>query len=150
MLGLPLITVQPLAARDRAAWQSLFEAYIAFYGRSLKPGAYDRAWTEFRTGVRMHALGARRDGRLVGIAHFLAHASTAADDVCYLQDLYTEPTVRGHGVGRALIAAVTGWARERGCSRVYWSTQEDNEAARRLYDAVGQYRGFVRYEIPLD
>ncbi|MDQ6729364.1 MAG: GNAT family N-acetyltransferase [Actinomycetota bacterium] len=147
---MPSITVQPLARRDRGAWQSLFAAYIAFYGRNLKPGTYDHAWTELQARQRMHALGARWDGCLVGIAHFLAHPSTSADDVCYLQDLYTEPTVRGQGVGRALIAAATEWARDRGCSRVYWSTHETNAVARRLYDTGGQYRGFIRYEIPLD
>jgi RimJ/RimL family protein N-acetyltransferase len=48
-----------------------------------------------------------------------------------------------------LIVAVTDWARERSLGRVYWTTHESNAAARRLYDAVGEYRGFIRYQIEL-
>jgi GNAT superfamily N-acetyltransferase len=143
------ITVEKLAAQDRPEWEALFRAYLEFYERTLEPTAYDRAWTVFQQDAVMHALGARFDGRLVAIAHFLVHASTSAPDVCYLQDLFTAPEVRGRGAARALIAAVVDWARKRGCSRVYWSTQETNSTARRLYDEVAVDRRFIRYEIPL-
>jgi GNAT superfamily N-acetyltransferase len=75
--------------------------------------------------------------------------STTAPDSCYLQDLFTAPEARGQGAARALIAAVTDWARERGCGRVYWATQEGNATARRLYDQVAENRGFILYMIPL-
>ncbi|TMR14304.1 GNAT family N-acetyltransferase [Nonomuraea turkmeniaca] len=146
-----MINIGKLLPSDRNAWEGLFRAYIDFYERTEPDEMYDRVWEEFQADIRLHAFGARLDGRLVGITHFLTHGNTSAPDidVCYLQDLFTAPDVRGEGVGRALIEAVTGWARERGCSRVYWNTHESNSTARRLYDKVAENRGFIRYQIEL-
>jgi GNAT superfamily N-acetyltransferase len=139
-----------LEARDRAAWQELFAGYHAFYGRPAWPEEnYDQAWRRFQQGEEVRALGARVDGRLVGIVHFLVHASTTSADFCFLQDLFTAPEARGRGVARALIAEVEQWAGERGCARVYWHTQSGNETARRLYDQVAENLGFIQYVIPL-
>jgi GNAT superfamily N-acetyltransferase len=144
-----MITVSALGADDRPAWQELFRGYNAFYKRTLPEDLYDRAWNEFQRDDRMHALGARLNGRLVGITHFLVHANTTAPDVCYLQDLFTAPKARGIGVARTLIAAVEDWARAQGCARLYWHTHQDNHTARRLYDQVAENRGFIQYVVPL-
>jgi GNAT superfamily N-acetyltransferase len=144
-----MITIGKLAAADRAVWEELFHGYIEFYERVEPAAMYDRAWHAFQADSRMHALGARLDGRLVGLTHFLVHASTSGPDVCYLQDLFTAREARGQGVGRALIAAVTEWARDQGCVRLYWNTQASNATARRLYDQVAENRGFIRYQIDL-
>ncbi|MEU7896956.1 GNAT family N-acetyltransferase [Nonomuraea sp. NPDC049152] len=146
-----MISIGRLHPSDRPAWEALFRAYIDFYQRTEPDEMYQRAWEEFEKDTRMHALGARLDGRLVGITHFLVHPSTSAPDAdaCYLQDLFTAPDVRGKGVARALISAVTEEARRRGCGRVYWHTQESNGTARRLYDKVAENRGFITYLIPL-
>ncbi len=142
-----MIDIGGLDSADRAEWEDLFRGYIDFYQRTEPQAMYDRAWNEFQADTRMHALGAKLDGRLVGIVHFLVHASTTSADVCYLQDLFTAPDVRGRGVARALIEAVAGWARGQGCDRVYWSTQESNTTARRLYDRVAENRGFILYRM---
>lgn len=144
-----MISVGRLQPDDRRAWEDLFRAYIEFYERSLPQDMYDRAWREFQEDNRMHALGARLEGRLVGIAHFLVHINTSAPDVCYLQDLFTAPHARGNGVARALMRAVADWARDQGCARVYLHTHESNHAARRLYDQIAQNRGFILYQMPL-
>lgn len=144
-----MISIGKLTADDRPVWEDLFRQYIAFYQRDEPPEMYERSWREFQADTRMHALVARLDGRLVGITHFLVHANTSGPDVCYLQDLFTAADVRGKGVARALIAAVTDWATARGCRRVYWNTHESNDTARRLYDKVAENRGFIRYQIEL-
>jgi GNAT superfamily N-acetyltransferase len=144
-----VVDIARLTPADRDDWEVLFRGYLDFYERTLSPELYERAWREFQLDDRLHAFGARLDGRLVGITHFLVHANTSALDVCYLQDLFTAAPARGRGVARGLIAAVTDWARERGCSRVYWNTHESNATARRLYDQVAVNRGFIRYEIAL-
>jgi GNAT superfamily N-acetyltransferase len=143
------LRVEPLTAEDREQWEILFRGYIDFYERTLSDERYDQAWEEFARGDRMHALGARLDGELVGITHFLIHANTSGPDVCYLQDLFTAPASRGHGAATALIEAVAVWARQQGCMRLYWTTHESNATARRVYDRVAANRGFIRYEIDL-
>jgi GNAT superfamily N-acetyltransferase len=144
-----VLEVTRLGPEDREAWESLFRGYIAFYDREEPQSMYDRAWHEFRADERLHALGVKVDGALVGIVHFLVHASTSSRDVCYLQDLFTAPEARGHGVARALIDAVTAYAKDRDCDRVYWTTQTTNSTARALYDQVAEDRGFMVYRIPL-
>jgi GNAT superfamily N-acetyltransferase len=113
---------------------------------------YDATWARILDPAgAIRALGVRSpDGRLVGITHYLFHAHAWSQaDACYLQDLFVDEAFRGHGYARALIAGVATAARERGCSRLYWTTQETNATARRLYDRVAQFRGFIRYEYPL-
>jgi GNAT superfamily N-acetyltransferase len=143
------IDIAPMSPHDRDRWEALFRGYIDFYERELSDEEYERAWRRLGDDDAIHALGARIDGDLVGIVHFMAHPHTNGPDVCYLQDLFTDAGARGRGVGRALIAAVADWARERGCGRVYWATQRANTTARSLYDQIAESAGFLIYRLPL-
>ena len=145
-----MIEIRRLQAGDRERWEELFRAYIDFYGRELDQAAYDRAWREISSGARLHGRGAWLDGRLVGITHFLVHPSSSEPDLCYLEDLFTDPAVRGRGVASALVGAVREWAREQGCGSVYWQTHESNAVARRLYDELATFEGFVVYTLRVE
>jgi GNAT superfamily N-acetyltransferase len=56
---------------------------------------------------------------------------------CLLEDLYVVDEARGQGLGRALVDGAIARARERGCRRMELDTNEDNTAARALYEGVG-------------
>ncbi len=143
--------VRPLAPSDLAQWRPLWDGYNAFYGRSgptaLAEDITRATWARFfDANEPVHALVAEHDGRLVGLVHYLFHRSTTLlGPTCYLQDLFTDATLRGQGVGRALIAAVNERARAGGAERVYWMTHETNTPAMKLYDQVAEKPGFVIY-----
>lgn len=143
------LEISALAVHDRPEWDALARGYKAFYRTPTSDSEFDAAWSRLLAARDVHGLGARLDARLVGIVHYLFHASTWAPTVCYLQDLFTDPQARGRGVARALIEAVAQQARVGGAQRCYWLTQEDNHTARALYDKVARYNGFIRYDIAL-
>jgi GNAT superfamily N-acetyltransferase len=145
-----MVIITPLDDPDRPAWQRLAKGYNDFYETVLEDADYDRAWRRLREDREIHGLGARLDGRLVGIAHFLFHANVWRREVCYLQDLFVDEAVRGQGAARALIEAVADAARRRGAARFYWQTKHDNARARALYDKLARFGGFIRYDYPLD
>ena len=145
------IVVRPILPEDRAEWAVLWDGYNAFYGRSgptaLDPAVTEATWTRFFDPAGpVRALVAEADGALVGLTHYLFHASTTATSpICYLSDLFTSEAARGRGVGGALIEAIYAAARAAGAFRVYWQTQETNAVARSLYDKLGARTGFIVY-----
>jgi GNAT superfamily N-acetyltransferase len=142
--------IAPLARSDHERWFELARGYKAFYKTEVTDAEYERAWKRLLDEDRIHGLGAHIEGRLVGITHYLFHTATWAEQVCYLQDLFVDPEVRGRGVARALIEAVGRAARERGAEKMYWHTQDHNATARALYDKVAKHNNFIRYDYPLE
>lgn len=145
-----MIEVTPLLPGDRTRWEVLARGYKTFYKTTLPDSEYELAWRRLMTAGTVHGIGARLEGRFVGIAHYLFHPSAWMNDVCYLQDLFVDVAARGHGVARALVERVAVAATERGAPRLYWLTAEDTAIARALYDKVAQYKGFIRYDHPLE
>ncbi len=92
-----MLTVEALTDDDREPWERLFRAYISFYERALEPEVYDRAWTQFIEGERIHARVAKLDGEVVGIAHFL-FTRTPTLQTSAISRIYS-PTQRCAGEG---------------------------------------------------
>ena len=146
------LLIAPLSAEDRTPWETLARGYKAFYNTETTPAEYETAWRRLMLREDVFGLGAKLDGRLVGIAHYLFHTSVwspRAGGVCYLQDLFVAQAERGHGLARALIESVGAAAREAQATRCYWLTQDHNTVARSVYDKVARFNGFIRYDFPL-
>jgi GNAT superfamily N-acetyltransferase len=145
------LEIRPIRRADYDGWRPLWDGYNAFYGRSgatALPEAITQAtWERFFDAAEpVYALVAEREGRVVGLTHYLYHRSTTRlRDVCYLQDLFTVPELRGLGIARRLINGVYDAARDAGCTRVYWQTHVTNQPGRTLYDKVAQHHGFIVY-----
>lgn len=145
-------TIRSAVPADFEQWLPLWEGYNTFYERSVPAEVTRMTWSRFFDAYEpMHAIVAERDGKLLGLVHYLFHRNTAMlGPTCYLQDLFTVATTRGQGIGRALIEAVYERAQAAGSPRVYWMTQESNATARRLYDQVAEYSGFIQYRRQFD
>lgn len=149
------IQVRPAKTEDHDAWRPLWDEYNAFYERTgptaLPEEVHSTLWRRFfDANEPVHCIVAERDGRIVGICHYLYHRSTSRLEYnCYLQDLFTVPEERGHGVGRALIKAVCDIAKEAGSKQVYWQTHTTNTPGRTLYDKVAKHYGFIVYSVYL-
>jgi GNAT superfamily N-acetyltransferase len=78
------------------------------------------------------------EGEPVGVCQLRFRWSVwkSAED-CWLEDLFVREEARRSGLGRALVEAALGRARERGCERIELDVNEDNAAARALYEACG-------------
>ncbi len=143
------LTIRPLSPSDEADWRRLWTAYLAFYETVLPEAIFATTFARLTGGGANEFAGllAVIDGRPVGLAHYLFHRSCwTVGNVCYLQDLYADPAVRGTGVGRALIDAVYARAAEADAAEVYWMTQEFNATARRLYDRIADKTPFIIYQ----
>jgi GNAT superfamily N-acetyltransferase len=132
---------------DFTAFSPLWQAYLTHYRQDLPEAVTDLTWQRFfDSGEPMHLLAAVEDQRWLGFVTVINHRSTwALRHYCYLEDLYVAEDVRGRGVARALIEAVTDLAREQGAERLYWMTDKSNHTAQALYNKIAKESDFMQY-----
>ena len=139
--------IRTATAADFDAWLTLWRGYQAFYKVDIAEAVSKQTWARLLDANEpMHVALALRDGKPVGLVHYIFHRSTwTTGNYCYLQDLYVEASERGQGSGRALIEHVYAEAKAADASRVYWLTHESNDTAIKLYDAIADRPGFIQY-----
>jgi len=106
------VTYATALAEDEATWRS----------RADRPN-----------GVAFVAVAA--NGRFVGMAN--GGPAHGHPDSAGVYGMWVAPEARGQGVGRSLLDAVEGWARETGHGLIGLGVTTTNEAAIRLYSAAG-------------
>ena len=141
------VTVRPLTKADRAHWDRLWEAYLAFYETALPPTQYDLTFLRYLDPAEpMFCYLAEHGGSPRGLVHIILHRHGWLEGpTCYLQDLFVDGQERGTGMGYALIEHVYAVMTAAGGERVYWLTHETNATARKLYDRVAKNAGFIQY-----
>jgi GNAT superfamily N-acetyltransferase len=124
--------------------EDLLRAYEwLFAPPGQRPPGWDReaAVERLRHGMDLAEaaiLIAVSDREIVGLC-------TAYDDMLsvrygrrvWVEDLAVDPDVRGQGIGKALLDAAKGWARERGASHLELDSAETRADAHRFYEREG-------------
>ncbi|MGU3495571.1 N-acetyltransferase family protein [Xanthobacteraceae bacterium A53D] len=148
---MPVIVRAPVAA-DEAEWRRLWAGYNDFYNADVPEAATAHTWRRLLDPASpVFGLMAELDGRLAGMALCVAHEGTwSMTRLCYLEDLFVDPQVRGAGVARAIMDHLVAHCRASGFSDLYWHTRDTNTTARRLYDSYVAVDDHVRYRMELD
>ena len=143
------VIVRPVAEGDREAWRVLYRGYRDFYQVPHDDAAIDTVWAWLHDPQHQsRGLVALVDGAPLGLAHYRTFARPlAASHGLYLDDLFTSPAARGHGLGSALLTRLSEIARDEGATVVRWITAESNETARSLYDKVSTRTPWVTYDL---
>jgi ribosomal protein S18 acetylase RimI-like enzyme len=141
-----MVTIERLAESDWAAFREIRlrslldapDAYGSTYGE--ESASTERAWRDWaagrwRGGTAAVFAGRAAAGAVVGTATGAAY--DAEESVAHVYAMWVAPDARGAGVGRALLDAVEGWARDGGRTRLVLAVTETNEGARRFYEACG-------------
>jgi GNAT superfamily N-acetyltransferase len=97
----------------------------------------DLARDGFGSTPKFRSLIAEWDGKTAGYALVFAYYSTWSGPGLFLEDLFVRESFRGHGVGRALLAAVARIAVEEHCYGIHWEVLNWNQKAIDLYTVLG-------------
>jgi aminoglycoside 6'-N-acetyltransferase I len=120
--------VRPATAADFPAWTAM--------RRRLWP---DSGEDELERQPPLFGLVAEEEGRLVGFAEasIRNYAEGAVGAAPYLEGIWVEPDRRRRGIGRALLAAVEGWARRQGFDHLGSDALLDNAVSHIWHRRVG-------------
>ena len=92
-----------------------------------------------REGVQL--LARDGDSRAVGFATvYWSWATTSAQRIGVMNDLYVAPEARGSGAAEALVEACRDECARHGAGKLTWQTAPDNAPAQKLYDRIGAHR----------
>jgi GNAT superfamily N-acetyltransferase len=142
------VTIRKIEPRDEPRWRECWDEYTRFYEREPVEAVTRYTWARIMDQTcPVRAIVAECGvGGVIGIANYVIHENTSTlTPVCYLEDLFIDPSRRAEGVGQQLIDWLVVETKAKGWSRLYWHTRENNYRARALYDKYTPHSGFVRY-----
>lgn len=144
------VLIRDIQPQDKAQWRILWNGYNQFYESKVRESVTEKTWLRMMNAQSsIFGRVAEVNGQVVGFAHSVLHEGTwELSHICYLEDLFVAPEMRGHGIARCLIQALVDEGKAQGWSRLYWHTRENNPA-RKLYDEFTEVEDFVLYRMNL-
>jgi GNAT superfamily N-acetyltransferase len=143
--------IRPVTEETLPRIEPLLAAYQRFYNiEDINPERNREFFSRFiATDREGWLLGAWQNGEAIGFGcYYRFLSSLSAVETVLMNDLYVTEEARGSGIGRALIEAGAGLARQAGASWLEWNTAPDNHTAQALYDNTGAEKStWINYEL---
>jgi GNAT superfamily N-acetyltransferase len=135
--------VRPATTDDIDALATLTEEMNRYYGATTDVEPLDLRRQQIRDALfgdvlAAYALLATDAGSAVGFATYsFLWPAVGLTRSLYLKELYITQTRHRSGVGRQIMESLFELAREHDCSRVEWTTDQDNLGAQAFYVTFG-------------
>jgi GNAT superfamily N-acetyltransferase len=116
--------------RELATYERAPDAVVATEADLLRDG--------WGSTPRFKAIIAEADAAPAGFAlYFTTYSTWRGHHGLRLEDLYVTPSMRGKGIGKALLAHLARIAIDEGCPRLEWDVLDWNAPAIAVYERVG-------------
>ena len=135
------VSIDRVSEADLAELLPLLRAYCDLYeaaptDKALLALARALIADPDREGIQL--LARDEDDKAIGFATvYWSWATTSAQQIGVMNDLYVAPEGRGSGAAEALIEACRAEAARHGAGKLTWQTAPDNERAQKVYDRIG-------------
>lgn len=142
-----MVLIRPLAAADYDQWVVLWNGNNQGH---INQDVTAATWERLIRDPQVRGLGAFDGNEMSGLVHFILHPVTGhIKNVCYMQDLYVNPSHRRKGIGRKLVEALAVIGKSEGWARMYWLAEAQNREAQALYRNLGLKLDFTLHVLPL-
>jgi GNAT superfamily N-acetyltransferase len=122
---------------DEAQLAALLEDHERHYGYPVREGAGAEGAAYLAEGGTL-CLVADDGGTLAGFAILNPYfPGPRLSHGLFLKELYVAASARSAGLGEKMLEAIRALAKQRGDTRVIWTTGEENKGSQRFYDRLG-------------
>lgn len=134
--------IRPVAPTDRAEWLRLLRGLHPASPEADHLPSIDAYLSGGSIGELIPSaviVAERQDGRLGGFLELSVrnYAEGCTGATPYVESWYVEEDLRGTGVGRALMEAAEGWARDQGFAELASDALLDNRLSHAAHHALG-------------
>ena len=119
-------------------------ACLARVADGVFDGPIDPRWAgRFLADPHHHIVVALDGGVMVGFVSAVDYVHPDKPPALWINEVGVAPSHQRRGIGRRLLTAMLAHGRTLGCTEAWLGTEEDNAAARRLYEGVGGEAGTI-------
>lgn len=141
--------IRPLMEDDFDHWLPLWDANnLGEVNKELTAETWRRLND---SNFPIFGLCAHEEGKIIGILHYVVHPTTGnIKMIAYMQDLFIPEYHRRKGIGKALVQELATIGMKERWARIYWLTDNDDDATQAFYKNLGVKINFGLHIWPLE